>query len=171
MPNDRLYQVERNLRRLREQLANKEDTLTTIAPEERVRIKHQIEDLKREIQPFEAEYWQILADDSDELDSHDLAVLESQAEVVVAEIVEQVGRLQASQEYPDEVLQLLQKIYERVNQPAPTAAAKLKGTLSLLPPFVNVTYETEIDTEAFLRKYFPTFSRWSKSVASLLAKK
>ena len=36
MSSGRLRQVERNLTRLREQLAGKEDTLTTIAPEERV---------------------------------------------------------------------------------------------------------------------------------------
>lgn len=39
MSSDRLRQVERNLTRLRQQLAGKEDTLTTIAPEERVRIQ------------------------------------------------------------------------------------------------------------------------------------
>jgi hypothetical protein len=32
MPNDRLSQIERSLKRLREQLVNKEDTLVTIAP-------------------------------------------------------------------------------------------------------------------------------------------
>lgn len=56
MSSDRLRQVERNLTRLRQQLAGKEDALTTIAPEERVRIKQQIADLKAEMQPFEIEY-------------------------------------------------------------------------------------------------------------------
>lgn len=55
MSNDRLRQVEKTLNRLREQLAGKEDALVTIAPEERVRIKQQISDLKAEMRPFEEE--------------------------------------------------------------------------------------------------------------------
>ncbi|HEY9628875.1 MAG TPA: hypothetical protein V6C84_16360 [Coleofasciculaceae cyanobacterium] len=160
MSSDRLPQVEKNLYRLREQLHGKEDTLTTIAPEEKVRIKQQIADLKAEIKPLEQEYWQILAERSAAV-----SVEESEAEVIVAELVEQVGQLQASQQYPPEILPLLQKIVQEVNKPGAPAAAKLKGTLSLLPPFVNVTYEAELDTENFLRTHFPTFTRWAKALA------
>jgi hypothetical protein len=160
MSSDRLCQVEKNLSRLRQQLAGKEDTLTTIAPEEKVRIKQQIADLKAEMQPFEIEYWQILADESGTT-----IISEPAPEVVVAEIVEQVGQLQNSQQYPDEVLEWLQKIYAEVSKPGTPAAAKLKGALSLLPPFVNVSYEAELDTENFLRTHFPTFTKWSKALA------
>jgi hypothetical protein len=160
MSSDRLRQVERNLTRLHQQLAGKEDTLTTIAPEERVRIKQQIADLKAEMQPFEEEYWQILADES-----ATTTISEPTPEIVVAEIVEQAGQLQTSQEYSDEVLEWLQKIYAEVSKPGEPAAAKLKGVLSLLPPFVNLSYEAELDTENFLRRHFPTFRRWSKALA------
>jgi hypothetical protein len=160
MSSDRLRQVERNLTRLRQQLAGKEDTLTTIAPEERVRIKQQIADLKAEMQPFEEEYWQILADES-----ATAAISEPAPEVVIAEIVEQAGQLQTSQEYSDEVLEWLQKIHAEVSKPGTPAAAKLKGALSLLPPFVNLSYEAELDTENFLRTHFPTFTKWSKVLA------
>ncbi|WP_242033131.1 hypothetical protein [Coleofasciculus sp. FACHB-129] len=146
--------------RLREQLAGKEDTLTTIAPEERVRIKQQIADLKAEMQPFEKEYWQILADES-----ATVAISEPVPEVVVAEIVEQAGQLQTSQEYSDEVLEWLQKIHTEVSKPGASAAAKLKGALSLLPPFVNLSYEAELDTENFLWTHFPTFIKWAKVLA------
>ena len=132
MSSDRLRQVERNLNRLRQQLAGKEDTLTTIAPEERVRIKLQIADLKAEMEPFEKEYWQILADES-----ATVTTPEPEAEVIVAEIVEQAGQLQTSQQYPDEVLEWLQRIHAEVSKPGTPAAAKLKGALSLIPPFVN----------------------------------
>ena len=159
MPNDRLPQVEKTLKRLRDQLHGKEDTLTTIAPEERVRIKQQIEDLKAEIKPFETEYWQILAEQSTAI-----AIPEPEAEVIVAELVEQVAHLQV-QQYPPEMLALLQQIYEQVNKPETAAAAKLKGTLSLLPPFVGVTYEAELDTEKFLQNNFPTFTKWAKALA------
>jgi hypothetical protein len=160
MSSDRLRQVEKNLTRLRKQLAGKEDTLTTIAPEERVRIKLQITDLKAEMQPFEIEYWQILADES-----ATTTISEPAPEVVVAEIVEQVGQLQTSQQYPDEVLESLQKIHAEVSKPGTPAAAKLKGALSLIPPFVNVSYEAELDTENFVRTHFPTFTKWSKALA------
>lgn len=160
MSSDRLRQVEKNLTRLRQQLAGKEDTLTTIAPEERVRIKLQIADLKAEMQPFEIEYWQILADESETT-----IISEPAPEVVVAEIVEQVGQLQTSQQYSDEVLEWLQKIYTEVSKPGAPAAAKLKGALSLMPPFVNLSYEAELDTENFVRKHFPTFTKWAKALA------
>jgi len=160
MSSDSLHQVKKNLARLRQQLAGKENTLITIAPEERVRIKQQIADLKEEMQPFEAEYWQILADEP-----ATVTIAEPAAEVVVAEIVEQVGQLQARQQYSDEVMEWLQKIYARVSKPEASAEAKLKGVLSLLPPFVSLSYEAELDTENFLRTHFPTFTEWSKALA------
>jgi hypothetical protein len=148
------------LTRLRQQLAGKEDWLTTIEPSERVRIKQQIADLKAEMQPFEREYWQILADES-----ATVAIPEPAPEVVVAEIVEQAGQLQTSQQYSDEVLEWLQKIHAEVSKPGAPAAAKLKGALSLLPPFVSLSYEAELDTENFLRTHFPTFTKWAKVLA------
>ncbi|NES21843.1 MAG: hypothetical protein F6K41_23695 [Symploca sp. SIO3E6] len=160
MSSDRLREVERKLDRWRKQLANKEDILTTIAPEERARIKIQIADLKAEMQPFEEEYWQILAYESDAV-----AIPEPAPEVVVAEIVQKAEQLQTSQQYSDEVLEWLQKIYTEVSQPGTPAAAKLKGALSLVPPFVNLSYEAELDTESFLRTNFPTFNKWAKIIA------
>jgi len=160
MSNDRLNQIEKNLKRLREQLAGKEDTLTTIAPEERVRIKQQISDLKTEIHPFEEEYWQILQEQAAIVE-----VTDSEAQVVIAEIVERVGYLQNDSQYSPEMLDLLQRIYSEVSKPGTPAAAKLKGALSLMPPFVSLSYEAEIDTENFLRTHFPTFRGWAKALA------
>ena len=163
MSSDRLRQVERNLTRLRQQLAGKEDTLTTIAPEEKVRIKQQIGDLKEEMKPFETEYWQILVEQS-----AIVAIAEPAPEVVVAEIVEQVGQLQTSQQYSYEVLEWLQRLHAEVSKPEVPAPAKLKAALQLLPPFVNLSYEAELDTENFLRTHFPTFTKWSKALAKKL---
>jgi DNA repair exonuclease SbcCD ATPase subunit len=162
MSSERLRQVEKSLTRFRDQLAGKEDALTTIAPEERVRIKQQITDLKAEMRPFEEEYWQILANES-----ATTAISEPvpEVEIVVAEIIKQAGQLQTSQEYSDEVLEWLQQIHAEVSKPGEPAAAKLKGVLSLLPPFVNLSYEAELDTEPFLQRHFPTFRRWSKALA------
>jgi hypothetical protein len=77
MDYERLRQVEKSLKRLREQLANKEDTLVTIELAEKVRIRQQIDDLKPQIKDFEQEYWRILASGSAEL-----AVNEPEAEIL-----------------------------------------------------------------------------------------
>ena len=160
MSSDRLSKIERSLKRLREQVDCKEDTLTVIAPEERVRIKQQITDLKAEIKPFEEEYWQILTERAAAVE-----IVDSEAEVVIAEIVERVEPLQHSTQYSPEVLDLLQKIHLEVSKPETPAAAKLKGAISLLPPFVSLSYEAEIDTENFLRTNFPTFKKWANTLA------
>lgn len=162
MSSDRLRHVEKNLTRLRQQLEGKENTLTTIAPEERTRIEHQIDDLKKLMRPVEEEYWQILANQPVETAND----LNPAPEVVVAEIVDRVGQLQASPQYShnDLVLQLLQDIDAKVSEDK-SAAAKLKGVVSLLPPFVNLSYDVELDTENFLQRHFPTFRRWSNALA------
>lgn len=160
MSVDRLPQVEKNLTRFRKQLHGKENALTSSRSEDWATIELQIEDLKAKMRPFEMEYWQILAERST-----DVEISEPAPEIVVAELIEQAGHLQTSQEYSDEVLVWLQKIYAEVSQEEPSAAAKLKGALSLLPPFVNLSYEAELDTENFLRTHFPTFIKWSKALA------
>jgi DNA repair exonuclease SbcCD ATPase subunit len=162
MSNDRLRQLEKNLTRLREQLGGKENALITAPAEEKIRIKQQIRDLHDEIHPYEQEYWQILADEAGTL-----SIEEPQAEIVVAEIVQEVGQIEAqpSANYPDEVLQILRQIRDKLNEPGTPAAAKLKGVISSIPPFIGVSYEAELDTENFLRKHFPTFTRWIKGAA------
>jgi hypothetical protein len=160
MSSDRLREVEENLARYRKQVSGKERALTASHPDDWERIKLQIADLKKEMQPFETEYWQILANKSETV-----TIVEPAPEVVVAEIVEQLGQLQTSHQYSDEVLEWLQKIYIEVSKPGVPAAAELKGALSLLPPFVSLSYEAELDTENFLRTHFPTFTKWSKALA------
>jgi DNA repair exonuclease SbcCD ATPase subunit len=163
MNHDRLRQIEKNLSLLREQLAGKEEALITAPASDKVRIKQEIRlQLLPEIQEYEQERWQILASHSAEL-----AITEPEAEVFVAEIVESVGKLE--RQTPDQVsqqmLQLLQEIRDQLQQPGNPAAAKLKAAISALPPFINISYEAELDTEAFLRKYFPTFTDWIKGAA------
>jgi len=157
MSSERLREAEENLNDLRQQLAGKKRTLVTIAPEEEVRIEQQIDKLKAKIKRFEKEYWQILASESEMVD-----IPEPAPEVVVAEIVEKSGQLQTSQEYSDsdEVLEWLKKIHAQVSQPETTTAAKLKAVLSLMPPFVNLSVEWDIERERLLRTHFPTFTKW-----------
>ena len=165
MPTSRLSQLENNLELLREQLGGLEETKSTAPQEEKVRLRQRIKILRGEMQPLEREYWEIVAQRAGEIE-----VTEPEAEAIIAEIVEYYPQIQNSQENA-EVLALLQKIYEKVNQPGATAAGKLKGSLSLMPPFVTVAYEAEVDTENTLRKYCPTFSSWATNGVKKLAKK
>ncbi|MDZ8091312.1 MAG: hypothetical protein RMZ42_05145 [Nostoc sp. DedQUE05] len=156
MSSDRLCHLENVLSRLRQQVSSKELTLTKTPDEDKERIKFQIADLKKEMRPFEQEYWQILSQQSGSID-----ISEQEAQVVVAEIVNQVGEIEVSSStYSDEVLMLLKEIRDKLNQPGKSAAAKLKGVISSIPPFVGISYEAELDTENFLRNHFPTFTSW-----------
>jgi hypothetical protein len=157
MSSDRLSQIETSLSRLYKQLAIKQKTLDTIAPEEKERIRQQIADFKQdEIQPLETEHRQILAAVSEQLEISD-----PDAEVIIGEIVTGVTQIEAQppDTYSAEMLQLLQEIRDKLNQPGTTAAAKLKGVISSIPPFIGISYEVELDTENVFRKYFPTFTR------------
>jgi predicted nucleic acid-binding Zn-ribbon protein len=129
-----LQNLDKNIQRLKEQLAGKRDILVTIGPEEQVRIKQQIEDLRRLIRDFEREKWDLVASDSQEASFPD-------AEVMVAEIVTELTAI--TKEPPPElasaqILELLNQILAKLNQPERSAAAKLKASLSTIPPFVSL---------------------------------
>ncbi|CAO5020596.1 hypothetical protein [Microcystis aeruginosa] len=134
MATDELQNLDKNIQRLKQQLAGKRDTLVKIAPEEEVRIKQQIEDLRRKIRDFEREKWDLIASDSQEASFPD-------AEVMVAEIVTELTAI--TTEPPDQlaspqILELLNQILAKLNQPERLAAAKLKASLSTIPPFVSL---------------------------------
>ncbi|MFN7909698.1 MAG: hypothetical protein ACK5N6_17145 [Microcystis sp.] len=134
MATDELQNLEDNIQRLKQQLAGKRDILVTIGPEEQVRIKQQIEDLRRLIRDFEREKWDLVASDSQEASFPD-------AEVMVAEIVTELTAI--TTEPPDQlaspqILELLNQILAKLNQPERSAAAKLKASLSTIPPFVSL---------------------------------
>jgi DNA repair exonuclease SbcCD ATPase subunit len=161
-----LQNLDKNIQRLKEQLAGKRDILVTIGPEEQVRIKQQIEDLRRLIRDFEREKWDLVASESQEASFPD-------AEVMVAEIVTELTAI--TTEPPDQlaspqILELLNQILAKLNQPERSAAAKLKAAISTIPPFVSLTYEAELDTESTFKRYFPTFNRAIAGVKNRLKK-
>lgn len=160
MSMDRLSQIEKKLKFLRDQqnVLEQEAILTTGLP--KIQAKQRLEeDIKPEIREYEKEYWQILARQTKTVE-----IPEPEAEIIVAEIVEEVGQIEVQRQYPDEVVQILQEIRDNLNQPGPTAAAKLKGVISSIPPFVGISYEAELDTENFLQQHFPTFRKWAKAL-------
>lgn len=154
--SDRLQDIETNLELLREQQTalEREVLLTTGLPKTQAEQRLRLE-IKPKIQEYEAEKWRLLAKQANELDFP-----EPDATVAVTEIVEAVTQLETQPvAYPDEMMQILREIRDKLNEPSPTAAGKLKGILSSYPPFFGITYEAELDTENFARKYFPTFKK------------
>jgi len=162
-----LKRLEKNIEDWKEQIAGARDALVLTEPSQRARIKLQIKDLRNELYSFEQQKWDLLAEIA-----KGEAIADDEAQIIIAEIVAEEGAIAANP--PDdasaEVLELLVKILGKLNEPDKPAAAKLKGAISMLPPFVSLTYEAELDTENTVRKYFPTFGRWTKEAVSRLKK-
>ncbi|CCI16907.1 Kinesin light chain (modular protein) [Microcystis aeruginosa PCC 9807] len=91
MATDELQNLQDNIQRLKKQLAGKRNTLVTIGPEEQVRIKQQIEDLRRLIRDFEREKWDLVASESQEA-SFDCRGEKSAKKVSIPSIPSNVGK-------------------------------------------------------------------------------
>jgi hypothetical protein len=123
-------------------------------------IKQRIrQEVLPEIHEREEEYWQFL---TQEVNS--LAIDEDDASETIIEFIQTTEIIQQnnSHQYPDQVIQLLTEIRNKLNEPGKCSSAKLKAALPLLPPFIS--YEMEIETEGVLRRIFPTFSRLLRKV-------
>jgi hypothetical protein len=160
-----LERLEKNIERLREQIAGAQDAFVLAERLDKPRIKQVIGTLREELRDFEQEKWDLIAQITSTSD-----IANDEAEAVVAELVAEGEAIATNP--PDDalVLELLQKILGKLNEPDKNAAAKLKGAISLLPPFVSVIYEAELDTESTVRKYLPTFSKWTDKVRDRLKK-
>ena len=157
MNKNRLNEIESHLELLYEQRREKEEAIIVASRGDKTILKQQLRlEILKPIRDYEQEYWQIVANQSNLAE-----IPEAEAEVVVAEFVEGVGQLQGENE---KIVEYLQKILAKVEEPGPTAAAKLKAVVSSIPPFIGISYEAELDTENFLNRYFPTFM---KAVQSL----
>ncbi len=152
MNKNRLNEIESHLELLYEQRREKEEAIIVAARGDKTILKQQLRlEILKPIRDYEQEYWQIIAGQSNLVQ-----ISEADAEVVIAEFVEGVGQLR---EENAEVIEYLQKILAKVEEPGPTAAAKLKAVVSSIPPFVGISYEAELDTENFLNRHFPTLMK------------
>jgi hypothetical protein len=167
IPTQRLTHIESQLEALYEQLFEVEQELTTTQnPKSRAQCRQQIRtQIKPYIQKYELEYLQVLQNANGFTDENAQAVID----VLVKTIPQEIQSLPSSS--APEILESLQRIEAKLNEPEMTAAAKLKGTLSLMPPFVNLSYETELDTGNFARKYFPTFVELTRRIRDAAEKK
>ena len=96
-----------------------------------------------QIHKLEGELDELLTHVSDPKD-----VPRGEAETLCAELVDGVSSLQAAkkEDWPQEVLQKLAEIQEKLNEPGKAAAAKLQVSMSALGPIVS--YNLELDTES-----------------------
>ncbi|PZV06631.1 MAG: hypothetical protein DCF22_23380 [Leptolyngbya sp.] len=158
--SDRLAKLEKLLKDEYEKLdALREGSGQTPDDEKRIQNNQKIRDkIKPQIREYEEEYLRTL-----QHESVGLVFVEADAQATIDVVAAEIDRVERkAEQYPEEVLQLLQEIKAKLNQPGTSAAAKLKGSLSLMPPFVNLSYEGELDTENFFRRNFPTFMRLLK---------
>ena len=159
MSIDRLSQLEKNLTRLYALLGEAENA--AIGEVNKVNgLKYEMEaedELKPKIRKVEEELFALL-----QQESRGLTFVETDAQATIDVIAQEVSRVRRQPDLSEQVLAVLQRVEDKLNEPGVTADAKLKGTLSVFPPFIGLAYEGQIDTENFCRKYFPTFTRLMK---------
>jgi hypothetical protein len=152
----RLADLEKILDSSYETLFNLQNQLSfTGGAIERNTIKQTIsQQVLPEIREYEQEYWQLLA-----AEANSFIIDENDADIAIIEVLQIIEQIQQSSTVrnSNQVIQLLTEIRDKLNEPDKSAAAKLKATLPLLPPFVS--YEVEIGTENILQRMFPTFRR------------
>jgi hypothetical protein len=106
--------------------------------------------IKREIMPrireHEAEYWSLLRQFANASE-----IAEPEAQIAIATIVQDAETIQAKP-MPDQVLQKLQEILDKLNEPGTAASAKAKFAVNVVPGVL--AYEFELDTESALRRVF-----------------
>lgn len=160
MINDRISELQENLKMLYEQ-RNSLETGALMTPDDEKVMQNQ-QKLRFKIRPkireYEEELFVVL-----QQESSGMTFIEADAQAVVDALSEEIVRVQRQPDkYTTQMLELLKRIEKTLNEPGVTADAKLKGTLSMFPPFIGLSYEAQLDTENFCRKYFPTFTRLIK---------
>jgi hypothetical protein len=111
---------------------------------QKVALRQQIKrQLTPHLQELEHEYAELLASGSASIEIEPM-----EAENLVAELAAAASKTQANTQgsAPAKMVELLNEIRDKLNEPGKTAAAKLKVTLPIVP--LIASYEMEMDTEA-----------------------
>lgn len=145
----RLAYLEQTLDLWYEQLGEAEKAMPmAMSPKEATVIKQDIRvRILPAIRKHEVQYWSLLEEEAPDCQD------EVAASNAIVKVVQE-GELIQSQpnQYPDEFMQKLQKILDKLNEPQTPAAAKLKAALPLIPGIMS--YELELDTEISLKRVF-----------------
>lgn len=139
----------------KKRLAMTDEIFAKTAIQQRIR-----EEVIPEIRHYEADYWDILAQES-----AFSTVEEVDARNAIVEVVGQVEQIenQPATNYPDELMRLLREIRDKLNEPGTPAAAKAKFILPLVPGIL--AYEVELDTENTLIKVLQPIKRVFRNAA------
>jgi len=159
---ERLSELEAHLNILREQQValEREVLLTTglakVQAEQRLRLE-----IKPKIEDYDKEYWQIVVSQANCLN-----IEEEEAKIAVIEIVEQIEQIEKIQPppYSTKILDTLNNIHQKLNQPKLLSATKIKAVIPLIPSLITISYETEIDTQKFFNTHFPTFTHLLRKI-------
>ncbi|OUL24312.1 hypothetical protein BV378_18080 [Nostoc sp. RF31YmG] len=148
-PSERLANLEQVLNLLYETLTEAQNRLAiTESIFARTAIKQRIrQEILPDIRQFEAEYWQLLAQQA-----RSTTVAEADASNAIIEVESQVVQLMSNTSYPDQLMRLLEEIRNQLNQPENPAAAKAKLALNLIPGILS--YEVELNTITALKNVF-----------------
>ncbi|MCP2727675.1 hypothetical protein [Limnofasciculus baicalensis] len=160
MVSDRISQLQHNLEILYERRnALEQGRLLTPDDDKAIQNQQTIQiKIRPQIREYEEELFLRL-----QQESASVTFVEADAQVIVDALSQEIVRVQLQPDkYTEEMVELLKSIEAKLNQPGATADAKLKGTLSIFPPFIGLSYEASLDTENFCRQHFPTFTRLIK---------
>jgi F0F1-type ATP synthase gamma subunit len=161
MSIDRLADIQERLARLYKLLKGLERAKDEAEAAEKPRVQLKIDAQWDEITPLEREYAQRLAQQVKRQD-----VPEPIAEVVVAELVDEIELIQTTVK-DDSTQKLLMQILTELQKPGTPASAKLKVAIPIIPNVVS--YEFEGDTETVVRRLFPTFVKAYEGIKSIRA--
>jgi hypothetical protein len=164
MTIDRLSHLQKQINRYYEQIQDHENALTTAPPGGKAIIKQRIEDVAKDLAPVEEEYWVYWKSKGSQLE-----IADADADIITAEIVEQVEILQYKPTVKNnaELVKLLNEIKAELTKQEIPGSGKLKAVIPLLPGFLS--YELELDTEGLLQRLFPTFSKLAAKLKKTLA--
>ena len=152
----RLEHLRQLLDGYQEQIQGMEDARMMASAMDKARININIRATRKEMRPVEQEYWDLLSKAA-----QTEPIVEAEAEKAIVEVIQAIDVLESRpvDDRSEAMMQMLREIRDKLNEPGNPAAAKLKGMISMLPPFVSLSYEAELDTEQFFSKYFPTAKR------------
>ena len=159
MISDRLSHLQSQVQGYEKQLACKETAQRTARPEDKELLQQQIDELKKQLDSVEREYWWRWR-----AEIAGLTIPEADAEIVASQLVREVEFLEIEPAVQSnaELMKVLQEIKAELSKPGIPAAGKLKAAIPLLPGVIS--YEMELDTEGLLRRVFPTFCKFADTL-------
>jgi hypothetical protein len=151
-PSRRLADLEELIETNYQKLAKFQKRLDrTASVREEFDIEGDIPKIRKAIRDYEAEYWELLAQEA-----RTCEVAEVDASYAIVEVVQEVELIEnkLSANYPDQFMRLLLEIRDKLNEPGQPAAAKAKLALPLVPGILSS--EVELYTEnSFIWSFGP----------------